>query len=193
MAREGVTLLKNEAGLLPLDRAKVQRVAVLGLDADAYVGGGGSSYTKPARPVTLLEGLKAAAPDVQFDLIPYHGNSARNLSRMARASAYDGTLTATFYAGRDLAGEPLLTRQDKNIDFRWRGKPARAGAARQLLRPVDRQDHAQGDRQGPVRRQQRRRVAGEAGRQDDHRRLVRPHGPRDQRQRDPDGRAGRTT
>ncbi len=124
VAREGVTLLKNDGGLLPLDKSKVHRVAVLGLDADAYVGGGGSSYTKPARPVTLLEGLKAAAPDVQFDLVPYHGNSARNLSRLARASAYDGTLTATFYAGRDLAGEPLLTRQDKYIDFRWRGKPA---------------------------------------------------------------------
>ena len=124
VAREGVTLLKNEGGLLPLDKAKVRRVAVLGLDADAYVGGGGSSYTKPARPVTLLDGLKATAPDVTFDLIPYHGDSTRNLSKLAKASAYDGPLTATFYAGRDLAGPPLLTRQDKAIDFRWKAKPA---------------------------------------------------------------------
>ena len=124
VAREGVTLLKDDGGLLPLDRTKVHRVAVLGLDADAYVGGGGSSHTQPARPVTLLEGLKAVAPDVQFDLVPYHGLNVRNVSRLARASAYDGPLTTTFFAGRDLAGPPLLTRQDKAIDFRWRGRPA---------------------------------------------------------------------
>jgi beta-glucosidase len=63
-------------------------------------------------------------PEVQFDLVPYHGMSVRNLSKLARASEYDGALTATFCAGRDLAGPPLLTRQDKAIDLRWRGRPA---------------------------------------------------------------------
>ena len=124
VAREGITLLKNDGDLLPLDRAKVRRVAVVGLDADEYVAGGGSSHTDPFHPVTLLDGLRAAAPGVQFDLVPYHGDSGHALSKLARASAFDGPLTATFYAGRDLAGPPLLTRQDKAVDFDWHGRPA---------------------------------------------------------------------
>ena len=124
VAREGVTLLKNGAGLLPLDRSKLRRVAVLGLDADRYVAGGGSSYTTPARPVTLLDGLRAAAPAVQFDLIAFHGTTVRDLTKLARESTYDGGgLTATFYAGRDLAGPPLVTRRDAAVAFNWRGRP----------------------------------------------------------------------
>ena len=130
VAREGITLLKNDAvagggTLLPLDRSKVKRVAVLGLDADRYVAGGGSSYAKPARPVTLLDGLGAVAPGVQFDPVPFHGASVRNLSKLAKASAFEGgTLAATFFAGPDLAGAPLLTRQDAAVDFNWKGRPA---------------------------------------------------------------------
>ncbi len=123
VAREGITLLKNDGGLLPLDRTQGRRVVVLGLDADRYVAGGGSSYAKPARPVTLMQGLEAVAPNVQFDRVSFHGVDARNLSRMARASKFEGGLTATFYAGRQLAGQPLLTRQDANIDFNWKGRP----------------------------------------------------------------------
>ena len=130
VAREGVTLLKNDgvgggAGVLPLDRGKVRRVAVLGPDADRYVAGGGSSYTKPARPVTLLEGLAAAAPGVRLDRVPFRAVSVREMARLAKASKFDGgTLTATFYAGRALAGPPLLTRQDAAVNFNWKGKPA---------------------------------------------------------------------
>ena len=125
VAREGITLLKNGGGLLPLDRSKVKTVAVLGLDADRYVAGGGSSYATPARPVTLLQGLRAVAPGVQFDRVPFHSLSSRDLGRLARTSAFSGgTLTATFYAGKDLAGDPLLTRQDTAVDFNWTGKPA---------------------------------------------------------------------
>jgi beta-glucosidase len=124
VAREGITLLKDEGGLLPLDKAKLKRVVVLGPDADAYVAGGGSSFTKPARPVTLLAGLQAAAPGVQFDRIPFHGDESGHMRQMARDSKFDGgELTATFYSGIELAGTPLLTRQDKAVDFNWKGSP----------------------------------------------------------------------
>ena len=61
VAREGLVLLKNDGGQLPLDRAKVRRVVVLGPDADGYVRGGGSSEVEPARPVSLLAGLQTVA------------------------------------------------------------------------------------------------------------------------------------
>ena len=122
VARAGVVLLKNDGEVLPFDRAKVKRVAVLGLDADGYVAGGGSSEAKPARPVSLLAGLRAVAPGVRFDLVPFHSVDGRAMSKLAKASAFDGPLTATFYAGAELTGAPLQTRQDKAIDFVWKGR-----------------------------------------------------------------------
>src|SRR5439155_827827 len=51
IAREGIVLLKNENHTLPLDRAKIKTIAVVGPNADpAMTGGGGSSYTTPNHP-----------------------------------------------------------------------------------------------------------------------------------------------
>ena len=58
-AREAVVLLKNEGGLLPLDPARIKRVAVLGTHArDTPIGG----YSdEPRHVVSVLEGLQNAA------------------------------------------------------------------------------------------------------------------------------------
>src|SRR5918911_1523197 len=56
-ARRSITLLKNENNLLPLDRDKLQSIAVIGPNADrAHLGG----YTDPtpARSVSVLEGIR---------------------------------------------------------------------------------------------------------------------------------------
>ena len=63
VARAGIVLLKNDGGLLPLDRTKVHTIALLGPGADRYVAGGGSSEARPARPVTVAAGLAAVAGD----------------------------------------------------------------------------------------------------------------------------------
>ncbi|HEX8353437.1 MAG TPA: glycoside hydrolase family 3 N-terminal domain-containing protein [Pyrinomonadaceae bacterium] len=55
-ARRSITLLKNENNLLPLDRARLKSIAVIGPNADrAHLGG----YTdpNPARGVSVLEGV----------------------------------------------------------------------------------------------------------------------------------------
>jgi beta-glucosidase len=55
-ARRSITLLKNENNLLPLDRARLKSIAVIGPNADrAHLGG----YTdpSPARGVSILEGV----------------------------------------------------------------------------------------------------------------------------------------
>lgn len=57
-ARESIVLLKNENGLLPLNRAKIHTVAVLGPDVwPAVTGGGGSSIVTPYTSVSILDGL----------------------------------------------------------------------------------------------------------------------------------------
>lgn len=57
-AQESIVLLKNEGGLLPLDRYRVRSIAVLGPDAwPAVPGGGGSSTVTAFAPSSLLTAL----------------------------------------------------------------------------------------------------------------------------------------
>jgi len=57
-ATEGIVLLKNEDSLLPLDPAKVHRIAVIGPNAAvARTGGGGSSLVRPKYSVAPLAGI----------------------------------------------------------------------------------------------------------------------------------------
>ena len=61
VAEKGTVLLKNEGGLLPLDEAALQSVAVLGRLADApNLGDYGSSRVYPPDTVTVVEGLREA-------------------------------------------------------------------------------------------------------------------------------------
>jgi beta-glucosidase len=58
MARESVVLLKND-GLLPLDRAKIKRIAVLGFNATYTNTLLGNYEGEPSHPVTFAAGLRA--------------------------------------------------------------------------------------------------------------------------------------
>jgi beta-glucosidase len=58
-ARESVTLLKNQGGLLPLDVASIRSIAVIGPNADRSLLGGYSGV--PKHSVTVLEGIRERA------------------------------------------------------------------------------------------------------------------------------------
>jgi len=61
-ASEGAVLLRNEAGLLPLDARATRTLAVIGPSAAvARTGGGGSSLVRPQYTVSPLEGIREAA------------------------------------------------------------------------------------------------------------------------------------
>jgi beta-glucosidase len=63
-ATEGIVLLKNAGGLLPLDAAKIKSIAVIGPNAAvARTGGGGSSLVRPKYTVAPLDGIKERAGD----------------------------------------------------------------------------------------------------------------------------------
>jgi beta-glucosidase len=53
VARESMVLLKND-GLLPLDRAKIKRIAVIGANADSIPALLGNYNGTPSNPVTIL-------------------------------------------------------------------------------------------------------------------------------------------
>jgi beta-glucosidase len=60
VARESMVLLKND-GLLPLDRAKIKRIAVIGANAQMVLALLGNYNGQPSDPVTILDGVRSVA------------------------------------------------------------------------------------------------------------------------------------
>jgi beta-glucosidase len=148
VARESIVLLKNE-GVLPL-RKDLRRLAVVGPNADDIMTLLGNYNGTPARPVTVLAGLRnAASPRTEVvyergvDLV-----EGRQDPRAAEAIAAaflrpspgspERGLAGAYFRGRDLQGEPVLTRVDPTVAFRWdRGAPTDELVARGEL-PAER-------------------------------------------------------
>jgi beta-glucosidase len=62
IAEQGMVLLKNSDGLLPLNASKLKSIALIGpLAAKAVTGGGGSSHVIPLYTVDPPEGIRARA------------------------------------------------------------------------------------------------------------------------------------
>ncbi|MBI3477717.1 MAG: glycoside hydrolase family 3 C-terminal domain-containing protein [Acidobacteria bacterium] len=122
-AREGMVLLKNAGGVLPLDKSRVKTIAVIGPNAyPAVIGGGGSSLTKPFNAVSFLEGISnylgsgvkvLYAPDVP-DLAEVFASS----ESLASPDGSSG-LKGEYFNNETLEGKPALVRVDPRVDFQW--------------------------------------------------------------------------
>jgi beta-glucosidase len=65
VAEEAIVLLKND-GVLPLNRSKIKRIAVIGTNAVSVQMLEGNYNGRAARPVTILDGIKqVAGPDIE--------------------------------------------------------------------------------------------------------------------------------
>jgi beta-glucosidase len=107
---EGIVLLKNDAGSLPLDRAKVRSVAVVGtLAKTANIGDLGSSATKSSYVVTPLAGISDHAGSVQVI------DASRNTLSASDLASLDGADAAVVVVGFTSAdeGEGLITVGDR--------------------------------------------------------------------------------
>jgi beta-glucosidase len=143
IARESITLLKNDRGLLPLSRESVRSIAVIGPNADAaIIQGGGSANVIPLRIVTALEGLR--------ELSGMHVEYAQGVDNELVTPAADSRLLSTtstrevqglqfaIYANAKFAGRPassgvdtyfnklslgegLTPAQEDPISARWSG------------------------------------------------------------------------
>jgi beta-glucosidase len=133
VAREGMVLLKNDGSILPLDRKLLKSVAVIGPGAaTARVGGGGSSKVDPVLTVSVLEGLEevcgasirityAAGCMLPEDLFPI--DSSALFPPEGEKSTHG--LKGEYFANKDLQGNPVVTRIDKQVNFIWGdGAPA---------------------------------------------------------------------
>lgn len=120
-ARGGLVLLKNEGGILPLDKATVKSILIVG--PDAYPGvpvGGGSAGVKPFHTVSALEGIGGK---VEAVTMVYYDRGLPTLSDLARATGFvteaqNGKpgLTLETFANRDLSGTPTGSAVVAHID-----------------------------------------------------------------------------
>lgn len=121
-AREGMVLLKNDAGLLPLDKHTIKSVAVIGPDAyPAVPVGGGSAGVRPFAAVSFLEGIvNELGPPVHTYYhrgIPALDELAQNTNFSAAESGGPPGLVAEYFSNDNLGGEPILRRTDTHVNF----------------------------------------------------------------------------
>lgn len=87
-ARESIVLLRNEHGALPLDRASVKKLAVVGTFAGiARLGDDGSSKVVPGHAVTPLAGIQARAPSVSIEHVDTDVVATADEARITSADA----------------------------------------------------------------------------------------------------------
>lgn len=132
-ARESMVLLKND-GVLPLSR-DIKKIAVIGPNADDTVALLGNYHGTPADPVTILRGIREAAPQAKVvyargaDLVEGRSDPTGMPlveAQYLRPSAGDSErgLRGEYFRNTDLSGTPALVRVDPVIGFNWdRGSP----------------------------------------------------------------------
>ena len=125
VARKSIVLLKNEGGFLPLDRGRIESIAVIGPNADtARMGGGGSGALGGNHAISPRQGIRAGAGGritVSFErgvAEPRLELPAAGPELFQRSDGQPG-IRAEYFANRDLKGPPVLTRVEKSIDFNW--------------------------------------------------------------------------
>ena len=134
-AREGITLLKNDGGLLPLSKDKIKSILIIGPNAFPSVNvGGGSADVQPFAGVSYLEGLAnypVNHPNSQFQV--YYDRGVLSYSDLANATNFTTSQTegkvglkAEYFDNPDLKGTPVITRIEEHVDF---------GTAARLLFP----------------------------------------------------------
>jgi beta-glucosidase len=132
-AVESMVLLKND-GVLPLSH-DTKNIAVIGPTADDVMALLGNYHGTPADPVTILRGIREAAPQAKVvyargvDLVEGRSDPTGMPlveAQYLRPSAGDAErgLRGEYFRNTDLSGTPALVRVDPVIGFNWdRGSP----------------------------------------------------------------------
>lgn len=93
IAEEGIVLLKNEGGLLPLDNPRPSRILVVGENATRMMTSrGGSSTLKVKREISPLEGIRSRFASAQVEYVrgyASHAEQRKGLEEQAVDAASD--------------------------------------------------------------------------------------------------------
>jgi beta-glucosidase len=125
LARESMVLLKND-GVLPLKRAAIRRIAVVGPLADQTEVLLGNYHGQPLRPISALDGIRAEFPEAQIVFEP--GTDFLRLAEPVPTSALrtpegQSGMKGEYWRNGDFSGAPALTRTDPRVAFE-RNAPA---------------------------------------------------------------------
>jgi beta-glucosidase len=123
-AREGICLMKNEGGLLPL-RKDLRKIAVIGPSAAVARMGDYTPTVWGFEPVTVLDGIKSlVSPNTEVLYAKGTGILENELDpipgcclRLSGGSGHG--LCGEYFPNLDLEGEPCVTRTDPEINFNW--------------------------------------------------------------------------
>ena len=128
-ARKSMVLLKNEDGILPLDRG-LDKIAVIGPNANDVGVLLGNYNGIPSDPVTPLRGIRqAVSPHTEvihavgtslaenmpaLQVIP--GHQLFTTQNKVRENGQSNGLTAELFSNPEMQGEPISVRVDRTID-----------------------------------------------------------------------------
>lgn len=123
MAQESMVLLKNEDNLLPLDKKRIKKIAVVGPNALSETVMLGNYFGLPTDTWSVMEGLKQKLGNaVEIVYEPGCGYVDNRVFRSvweADCFSYEGELGlhAEYFTNPSLKGEPQLTRMERQINF----------------------------------------------------------------------------
>ncbi|NDC74546.1 glycoside hydrolase family 3 protein [bacterium] len=128
-ARQSLVLLKND-GVLPLDSSRLRTLAVIGPVADDRSALLGNYAGTPARPVTILEGLRRKLTQLGVAVVHEPGCVLASGFPANQFAFGPGQLfnddsrsmpgvRGEFWPNPDLAGPPDHTRSDPQLDLEW--------------------------------------------------------------------------
>jgi beta-glucosidase len=110
LARQSMVLLKND-GILPLDRAKYKKIAVIGPNANSKTMLEGNYHGSASNPITILDGIKRIAGD-SVEVKYAMGTAVTNV---ARGAAWSNQDNSTNRSQADLANEALPLAKEADL------------------------------------------------------------------------------
>lgn len=130
-ARKSMVLLKNEGGLLPLDKSQVKKIAVVGSNADDLEVLLGNYNGYPTAPITPLEGLRQKLPnaEVSYAVGCKLAEGLPVFEAMPSTVLFTDTdlsthgLKGEYFDNLSFDGTPKHSRVDTTVDFTWRTTP----------------------------------------------------------------------
>jgi len=110
LARQSIVLLKND-GILPLDRSKLKRIAVIGPNADSRSMLEGNYHGSASHSVSILNSIKqVAGPNVQVDFAM--GSPVTSVRAIAPYSRQDNGTSKSI---SELSAEALTLAQNSDL------------------------------------------------------------------------------
>ena len=122
-ARESIVLLKNDNNTLPL-RKDLKSIAVIGPNADDVPVLLGNYNGQPSRATTPLAGIRSSVSS-GTKVLHALGTTLTEISAVPvpaanlRGPSGEPGLKAEYFANKTLAGTPVVTRVDREVNFDW--------------------------------------------------------------------------